>query len=168
MGLFPTDLMHWASLNWTDLMLSLIRGTITCEAPDTKDSWTWAKSLSSADNWEAHGTQVEEATPWLPGSFGRAPRNPKEKLSSGYKAWEFQLYVHGLGPAFFKEHLPVDYWRHFCKGVWVIRVFHQHSIAAEQLVLADQLAFKWVTEFETLYYQCLPQRLHFVRQSIGP
>ncbi|KAJ7073751.1 hypothetical protein C8F01DRAFT_921064, partial [Mycena amicta] len=30
-GLFPSDLMHWASLNWTDLMLGLFRGTIECQ-----------------------------------------------------------------------------------------------------------------------------------------
>ncbi|KAJ6528077.1 hypothetical protein B0H19DRAFT_1195027 [Mycena capillaripes] len=38
--------------------------------------------------------------PWvIPGSFDRPPRNPAEKINSGYKAWERLLYVYGAGPA---------------------------------------------------------------------
>ncbi|KAJ7022372.1 hypothetical protein C8F04DRAFT_959073 [Mycena alexandri] len=68
-GLFPGDIMHSASLNWTDLVLSLFRGTMRCEVPDKKSSWDWA--VLTGDVWKKHGQAVADATPYLPGSFDR-------------------------------------------------------------------------------------------------
>ncbi|KAJ7062570.1 hypothetical protein C8F01DRAFT_1209920 [Mycena amicta] len=163
-GLFPSDLMHWASLNWTELMLGLFRGTLDCQAPDSKQNWPWMKLVG--DVWEEHGQSVEDATPHLPGSFDRPPRNPATKISSGYKAWEYLLYVIGLAPALLHSILPPKYWEHFCIGIRIIRIFHQRRIPVEQLVEAHQLALKYVEDFEDLYYDRMPERLHFVRQSV--
>jgi len=54
---------------------------------------------------------VADATPYIPGSFDRPPQNP-ERISSGYKAWEFLLYFFGLGPALLYGILPDHFWRH--------------------------------------------------------
>ncbi|KAJ7020029.1 hypothetical protein C8F04DRAFT_1197122 [Mycena alexandri] len=157
--------MHWASLNWTDLVLSLFRGTMRCEKPDSRDSWDWA--VLTGDVWKKHGQAVADATPYFPGSFDRPPRNPAEKISSGYKAWEYLLYVVGLGPALFLDiGLPDKYWRHFCKGVSVIRCFQQYNIPTPQLVASHERAVEYAADFETLFYQRMESRIHFVRQSV--
>ncbi|KAJ7676130.1 hypothetical protein B0H17DRAFT_1140107 [Mycena rosella] len=97
-GCFPGDIMHWGSLNWTELVLALFRGTLQCEKPDSKDNWAWA--VLKDEIWKAHGEAVAAATPYLPGSFDRLPHNPAEKNSSSYKAWEYLLYiVICIGPA---------------------------------------------------------------------
>jgi hypothetical protein len=163
-GCFPGDIMHWGSLNWPDLILSLFRGTLPCEAPDSKDSWIWA--VLKGDVWKAHGQAVADCTPYLPGSFDRPPRNPAEKISSGYKAWEYLLYVIGLAPALLRGILPHTHWTHFCKGVSVIRCFHQYELPREQIIARHKLAIEYVSEFETLYFQGMPERIHFVRQSV--
>ncbi|KAJ7207714.1 hypothetical protein B0H12DRAFT_1034444, partial [Mycena haematopus] len=135
-----------------------------CEKPDSKDSWDWA--VLKGEVWKEHGKSVAAATPYLPGSFDRPPRNPAEKISSGYKAWEFILYVIGLAPALLHGILPDTEWRHFCKGVNVIRCFQQLRIKVEQIVERHQLACEYASEFETLYVQGMPERIHFVRQSV--
>ncbi|KAJ7145443.1 hypothetical protein C8R43DRAFT_890594 [Mycena crocata] len=52
-GCFPGDIMHWGALNWTDLVLSLFRGTLECEFPDLKEDWHWA--VLTGDDWKRHG-----------------------------------------------------------------------------------------------------------------
>jgi hypothetical protein len=50
----------------------------------------------------AHGWLVADATtPFFPSSFHRPPRNPAEKISSGYKAIEYFHYLLDLGLKFF-------------------------------------------------------------------
>ncbi|KAJ7653464.1 hypothetical protein B0H17DRAFT_1147055 [Mycena rosella] len=138
-GCFPGDIMHWASLNWTELVLALFRGTLQCERPDSKDKWTWA--VLQGDIWTNHGQAVADATPYLPGSFDRPP---------GYKAWEYLLYIVGLAPALLHGVLPDAHWKHLCKG----------------LIERHKLAIEYVSEFEELYFQGMPERIHFVRQSV--
>ena len=113
---FPSDLMHLASLNLTDLLISLWRGKFKCDKNDSKTSWDWATLQGNV--WQEHGKIVADTTPYLPSSFDRPPRNPALKISSGYKAWEFLLYVFALGPVVFLNFLPEKYWRHFCKVVF--------------------------------------------------
>ncbi|KAJ6484804.1 hypothetical protein C8R45DRAFT_829746 [Mycena sanguinolenta] len=156
--------MHWAGLNWPDLVLGLFRGTIDCEKPDSKDSWHWA--VLKDQLWKEHGKSVADAAPYLPTSFDRPPRNPAEKISSGYKAWEYILYLIGLAPALLDGILPYEEWRHFCKGVSVIRSFQQYHISVDQIVESHQLACEYAKEFEEMYFQGMPERIHFVRQSI--
>jgi hypothetical protein len=163
-GCFPGDVMH-RGLSYTDLIISLLRGTLECELPDSKETWTWAV-LRRAKVWKEHGQAVADATPYLPGSFDRPPRNPAEKLSSGYKAWEFLMYIIGLAPALLHGILPDPEWCHLCKGCSVVRCFNQNKIPCEQLKRCHKLAIEYVAEFETLYYQGMPERIHFICQSI--
>jgi hypothetical protein len=163
-GCFGSDIMHLAALNIPDLLINLWRGTFDCDKKDNRSTWTWA--TLQGEMWQEHGRQVAAATPYLPGSFDRTPRNPAEKISSGYKAWEFLLYLYGLGPGLFLNVLPLIYYRNFCKLVFGMRVILQHSIALEDLKRAHENLLEFASEFESLYYQRREDRLHFVRQSI--
>ncbi|EMD33759.1 hypothetical protein CERSUDRAFT_67897 [Gelatoporia subvermispora B] len=156
--------MHLASLNITDLFLNLWRGSLECDKNDNKNTWDWA--VLQGDVWQEHGDAVAKATPYLPGSFDRPPRNPCEKISSGYKAWEFLLYFYALGPALFRGVLPDKYWRHYCKLVAAIRLLHQRSITRSQVITAHHYLTEFIQEFEELYYQRMLARVHFCRQSI--
>ncbi|KAJ6462630.1 hypothetical protein C8R45DRAFT_760842, partial [Mycena sanguinolenta] len=156
--------MHWASLNWTELNHLLFCAKMECEKPDNKDNWDWAVFVG--DIWKRLGQAVADATPYLPGSFDRPPRNPAEKSSSGYKAWEWLMYLIALGPALFHGVLPDKYWEHFCRGVSVIRAAHVRKLPREQLIQAYKNAISYVSDFETLFYQRKPERIHFVRQSV--
>lgn len=166
-GCFPGDLMHLAALNEPDLLLGLWRATISCDTRggDTKATWDWAV-LADAATWNTHGKLVAAATPYLPGSFDRPPRNPAEKLNSGYKAMEYLNYIYGLGPGLFYGLLPSKYWKHFCKLVRGIRIAHQKRINTVELQDTHCLLLEFCREFEELYYQRHLARLHFVRQSI--
>ena len=115
-GIFTMDLMHLSVLNDPDLLLGLWRGTIKHYPPDDISTWDWAV-LKDKKIWRAHGDSIEAATSFIPSSFGRAPRNPAEKINSGYKAWEFQLYIYGLGPVLLRHILPQVYWENYCKLV---------------------------------------------------
>ena len=163
-GCFGSDIMHLASLNIPDLLINLWRGTFDCDPKDDKSTWGWAVLQGAV--WENHGKDVAACTPYLPGSFDRPPRNPAEKISSGYKAWEFLLYLYGLGPALLYNILPEIYWKHYCKLVYAMRIFNQHRISRADLKKAHLALLQFVHEFELLYYQRRPERLHFVRQSI--
>lgn len=109
---------------------------------------------------------VAAATPYFPGSFDRPPRNPAEKINSGYKAWKFLLYFFILGCGVFRAVLPEKYWKHFCQLVFALRIFQQYSITREQLLEAHKSMIQFCINFELLYYQRDPSRLHFVCQSI--
>ena len=122
--------------------------------------------MLTGDAWKAHGRVVSDAIRFLPTSFGRPPRNPQEKVSSGYKAWEFLNYIYGLGPGVFYGLLPEPYYSHFCGLVRAIRIIHQRAISREQLTTAHRLLLQWVIDFEVLYCQRNPNRLHFVRQCV--
>jgi hypothetical protein len=120
-GCFGSDIMHLLLLNIPDLLINLWQGTFDCDTMDNCESWDWA--VLCGTTWAMHGHQVTSATPYLPGSFDWPPPNPTEKISSGYKAWEFLLYLFGLGPGVFYNVLPEKYWRNFCKlvfGAWIV------------------------------------------------
>ena len=163
-GCFGSDIMHLAALNIPDLLINLWRGTLDCDNNDDRGTWDWA--VLTGRTWEEHGRDVAACTPYLPGSFDRPPRNPAEKISSGYKAWEFLIYIYGLGPALFYGVLPEKYWINFCKLVYGMRIILQHEIMADDLAKAHLVLLDFCKEFEVLYCQRLPERLHFVRQSI--
>ncbi|KAI0349119.1 hypothetical protein OH77DRAFT_1507564 [Trametes cingulata] len=162
---FGADPMHLITLNLTDLVLSLLRGTIPCEPTDDRGSWTWAV-LADKASWKRHGKLVAAATPYLPGSFDRPLQNPAEKLSSGYKAWEYLLYVYGLLPGLLRPLQHDNYFRHFCKLVSGIPIILQRRLPHSQLRVAHLRLIEHAQEFETLYYQRRVDRLHFVRQSL--
>jgi hypothetical protein len=161
---FPGDIMHQPVINLTALMFDLWCDREACRKGDANGDWSWA--VLKGDVWEKHGKAVADAASYFPRSFDRTPRNPAEKLSSGYKAWELLLYFYGLGPGLFYGILPPVYYRHYCKLVVGIRIIYQRRISSQQLELAHRLLLEWVLEFELLYYQRKPERLHFVRQCV--
>ena len=162
---FPGDLMHQPVINLCDLLLSLWRGQMKLNGSDKKDTWDWAVFMESRC-WKEHGKEVASMAPFFPSSFGRPPRNPAEKLSSGYKAWELLLYIYGLGPGIFYGILPDKYYRHFCQLVFGIRMVYLRSISIANLEKADYTLRQFVIQFEELYYQRKVARLHFVRQCL--
>lgn len=122
--------------------------------------------MLTGNTWVRHGAEVRAATPYLPGSFDRTPRNPAEKISSGYKAWEFLTYIYSLAPGLLYDILPHAHWRNFCQLVRGVRLIHQRSISTQEVVEAHGHLLGFVTGFEDLYYQRKQERLHFCRQSI--
>ena len=121
-----------------------------CEATDSRSSWDWA--VLKGETWKQHGKQVANLHQFITGSFDTAPRNPAEKINSGYKAWEFLVLVFGLSPALLYNVLPAQYWRNFCKLVRAIRILYQRQIGLEQLHTAHKLLLEFAHEFELLYY----------------
>ena len=109
---------------------------------------------------------IISATPYLPGSFDRTPRNPAEKISSGYKAWEWLIYFYCLGPVLFRIVLLDNYWRYFCLLISGVQTLQQHRITQAQLSQAHKALVEFVCQFELMFYQCNPDRLHFLRQCI--
>lgn len=162
--LFPADLMHHACLNLPELFLALWRGTLACDYNDSKSLWDW--SVLKGAVWKAHGREVAATSSYLPGSFGGSPRNIAKKVSSGYKAAEFEIWFYVCGPALLYGVLPERYWRHYCKLVMGMRLAHQRSLTVEQVQLIDKLFISFYKEYELMYYQRHPGRLHFVRQSV--
>lgn len=166
-GCFTGDCMHLLCINFAILFLELLRATIACDnLTDSRDSWPWAVFYQKAHLWESHGQEVADITPYIPGSFDRAPRNPADKLNSGYKAWELLLYVFGLGPYLFYNLLPDDYWRNFCMAAKAVRITLQHEITSEELRYADDLFCQFSDDYELLYVQRRMDRIHFVRPVI--
>ena len=157
--------MHQPVINLCDLLLSLWRGKMKQYGSDEKSTWDWA-IFADPERWKEHGSEVVSASPHFPSSFGRPPRNPAEKLSSGYKAWELLLYVYGLGPGVFYNVLPEVYYRHFCKLVLGIRTVYQRSFSVSSLEKAEFVLREYVIDFEKLYYQRKTDRLHFIRQCL--
>ncbi|KAF8058213.1 hypothetical protein FPV67DRAFT_1428629 [Lyophyllum atratum] len=153
--------MHLPSLNIPDLLISLWRGTLK---HSNDDHWEWATLVG--DVWIDHGKLVEGATQYFPSSFHRPPRNPAEKISSGYKATEWFLYMYGLGPAFFRTVLPRLYWQNFCKLVAAIRIFAQRCITGTQIAAAHSLIIQFMEEYEALYYQPRVDRLQVCRPAV--
>ncbi|KAI6023091.1 hypothetical protein BKA83DRAFT_4053882 [Pisolithus microcarpus] len=152
--------MHLAGL-LSDLHLLLWHGTIKCTPPDHILQWPWA-IFKTSEAWETHGAQVLAAAQHLPGSFDRKPRNPAEKISSGYKTWEFQVYIFYIAPALLYEILGEPYWRTFCKLVRGFQLICQSKIPHSNLCDSHVLLTEWSLEYEALYCQRSPSRLHFV------
>ena len=161
---FTVDLMHLLFINLGELLIPMWRGALKCESTDSKASWDWA--VLTGATWTKHGKLVAAATRYFPASFHRPPRNPAEKISSGYKATEYFHYLFGLGPAFFRVVLPQKYWKNFCKLAHGVRIIIQRSITAKQLREAHSYLTQFVWEYENLYYQRRMDRLHFCRPCL--
>ena len=163
-GCLAIDHMHIIAINLPDLLVSLWHGTLDCDKNDSKELWDWVVLVGNT--WKSHGQDVARCRPYLPGSFDCPPRNPAEKISSGYKAWEFLIYVFGYCPALLFNVLPPRYWRNFCKLVSAVRLLQQRSITASQVRNAHLLVLSFIEEYEAIYYRRMTTRLHFCRQSI--
>ncbi|KAF8064108.1 hypothetical protein FPV67DRAFT_1782455 [Lyophyllum atratum] len=164
-NMFPGDIMHLV-LNIADLLVGLWRGKLDCsKTSDSTTTWPWAVLVG--ETWNVHGKDVAQCTPFLPGSFDRPPRNPAEKINSGYKAWEFLLYIFGLGPGLFYGILPDSFWQSYCKLVAAVRFIYQRRIRTkDQLTLAHRYLIEFVAEYEALYVLRRADRLHFVRPIV--
>jgi hypothetical protein len=165
-SVFAMDIMHLSVLNDPDLLLKLFTGKLDVCEPDNRDDWDWAVFYWKPALWSAHRESVARAVQFLPLSFGCASRDPSKKLNSGYKAWEFQQYIYGMGPALFRHLLPQKYWINFCKLVSGIHILQQHCITHQDLLWGNELLFDFVTEFEALYYQQMESHIHFIQQSV--
>ena len=86
--------------------------------------------------------------------------------TSGYKAWEFLLYLYGLGPGLLYDVLPNPYYSNYCKLVYGMRLMNQHSISLDNVRKANLALASFVQEFEVIYCQCLSMRIHFIRPCI--
>jgi len=142
--------MHLVSLNIPDLLVSLWCGTIDGDKDDRR---LWDFAVLRGTIWKDHRIDVTSMTPYLPGSFDCPPRNPAEKINSGYKAWEYLMYIYGLGPGLFYHILPKPYWRNLCRLVRGIRIAYQYKISMMSLKQAHQFFLDFILEFENLYYQ---------------
>jgi hypothetical protein len=140
-GIFTMDLMHLSVLNDPDLLLGLWRGTIKLYQPDDISTWDWCV-LKDKKTWKAHGNSIEAAIPFIPSSFGHAPRNLAEKINSRYKAWEFQLYIYGLGPMLLQHILPQPYWEHYCEDSFLVLL--NISIATSHFLSFHSITINWV------------------------
>jgi len=159
-----SDIMHLGALNLSDLMISLWHGTIDCTKPDNKSTWSWA--VLQGKMWKAHGKAVEDTLHYLPSSFERPPHNIAEKLTSGYKAWEFLLYLYGLGPGLLLGILPDLYYTNYCKLVYSMWIMNQHWITKSNIRKAYLALTSFAQEFEFLYCQQKATRIHFVQPCL--
>ena len=159
-----SDIMHLAALNLSDLMISLWRGTMNCTKPDDKSTWSWV--VLRGEMWQRHGKAVADTLHYLLSSFDRPPCNIVEKLTSGYKAWEFLLYLYGLCPGLLYGVIPDAFYSNFCKLVFGIHLMNQHRITVDNVRDAHQALLSFAQEFELVYCQRLPTRIHFVRPCI--
>jgi hypothetical protein len=163
---FPADTMHLFGLNISQLLISLWRGTIDHAQDDDPTTWSFAV-LHDDVVWRAHGASVASAGLYLPVCLeSRVPRNPAEKISSGYKAVEYLVYIFGLCPALLYHLLPQEFYYHFCKLVFATRIIHRHHKSKDDLLAAHKAFLEFVYEFEILYYKRNLTRLHFIRPCI--
>ena len=103
---FPADTMHLFALNISQLLIFLWRGSIDHAQDDDPTTWPFAVLHDNAV-WQAHGASVAGAALYIPVCLeSRVPRNPAEKISSGYKAVEYLVYIFGLCPALLYRLLP--------------------------------------------------------------
>jgi hypothetical protein len=160
-----SDIMHLAALNISDLLISLWHATVDCTKPDNKSTWDWAV-FKSINIWKEHGEAVVKTLHFLLSSFDRPPHNIAEKLTSGYKAWEFLLYLYGLGPGLLYNVLPNPYYSNYCKLVYGMHLMNQHSISLDNVHDANLALTSFAQEFEAIYCQHLSTRIHFVRPCI--
>ncbi|TFK26274.1 hypothetical protein FA15DRAFT_679681 [Coprinopsis marcescibilis] len=156
--------MHLLGLNIPSVILDLFMGKMDCSPSDDKDTWLWMVLVG--DTWELQGKMVAEVRSSFPGDIAHPPRNPAEKMNSGYRTEEFCNYVYGLLPALLYTVLPRGYWRSFCKLVRGARIILQRRISHEEIKIAHKCLVEFVSEFELKYIQRKSSRLHFARPCI--
>ncbi|KZT20730.1 hypothetical protein NEOLEDRAFT_1075025, partial [Neolentinus lepideus HHB14362 ss-1] len=156
---FGIDIMHLPALNIPDLLIPLWCGTLKCPG-ENKNTWDWA--VLKGRTWTDHGCAVANAHPYLLTSFGCAPCNPTEKISSGYKVIEYMIYIYALGLGLFYGILDLPRWRNFCKLVYGVHIICQWKITTAQVEAAHKALVSWEDEYEHLYYQHKESRIPLV------
>ncbi|KAI9566185.1 hypothetical protein HD554DRAFT_2206089 [Boletus coccyginus] len=89
-----------------------------------------------------------------------------KKINTQYKIWKHQLHTFALAPTLLFNILPCKFWQNHCKLVRGVQLLSQHSITILELQQVHGLLCSWEREFETLYYQCREDHLHFIRPCI--
>jgi hypothetical protein len=162
-----TDMMHLAGSNLPSLFITLWRGKFPGKKADPNDpplAWPWAVLRGAV--WKNPGQVIADTLHYIPALFGRAPRNPYLKINSGYKAWEFIVWVWGLIPGTLHEVLPPAIYQNFCKLVYAVRRHSNYKISKTELRAAHVAATDFHREYENLYYQGRSERLWMCRQSV--
>jgi hypothetical protein len=159
------DWMHLPTINAQEEMIELWRGTFDCYKTDNVNDWPWA-GLKEEDKWEDHGAEIESLGMHYASWFGRVPRNPAKKLNTGFKAIEGALYMYGSGPMAFRSCLPELYYRHFCMLVCIYDILEQLEITHADLAELTHLTIRFAKEFERIYVQNHPDRVHMIRPWI--
>ena len=144
--IFTVDLMHLNSNNLPLHLLNLWHGKVNIIRP--KPAF---QVLDNKATWMKHGALIALMASFFLASFGCTPRNPKEKIITGYKAIKWINYFCVLGPAVLCLVLLHVFWIHFCKIVCGSRVIHQQKTTAVELEHAHGLLLDWVKDFETIY-----------------
>ena len=152
LSLFTMDIMHLSILDDPDLFIKLLTGKLNVYEPDNRAEWDWAIFYCRPKLWSAHGETIPNLVPFIPSLFGHAPRDPSKKLNSGYKAWEFQIYVYELCLTLLCHLLPQWYWHNFCKLVAGICILQHPCISKEELLCGHDLLMCVAREFKELYY----------------
>ncbi len=79
---------------------------------------------------------------------------------------EFLLLFYGLGPCLLYKFLKYEFWQNYCKLVKALTILMQQEISQEDMALAEQLIIQFSEEFEKLYVERNPTRIHMVRPCI--
>ena len=161
---FPANTMHLFGLNLGQLLVALWHGSIDHTQDD--DPTTWLFTVLQNDLvWQAHGASVADAGLYLLIFLeSRVPCNPAEKISSGYKAVEYLVYIFGLCPALLYHRLPPKFYQNFCKLFFATCVIYKSK---DDLLAAHKAFLKFVYKFEilqytTVLYMCSLMHLHFI------
>ncbi|KAF7314800.1 hypothetical protein MKEN_00954400 [Mycena kentingensis (nom. inval.)] len=160
--LFGLDFMH-PILNLMDLLIPLWRGLYRCEKTDNVADWDWA--VLGEEVWNAHGAWVAELSKYFPISFDNPPRNPALKINSGYKCYEFLMYLFGLGPALLYGILPGNYYRNLCSLIRGYRLLLQYEISVADVDEAENRLITFAESFEDMYVERRADRIHFVPET---
>jgi hypothetical protein len=161
------DVMHLNGANLPSLLLSLWRGIFPGKKHHPDDNpadWPWAVLVGEI--WKRHGLEVALAAKYLPACFGRPPRDPYYKINSGYKSWEFIIWIWGLAPGLLHEILPSPYYENFCKLVFAVRRHQCYKLSREEAQQAHAAGVEFHREYEKIYYDRKPHRLWMCRQSV--
>ena len=134
--------MHHVALNVPDLILPLWRARVKRRSAAEMEAWNFA-TLRNDEVWKEHGNWVASCGPYWPGAFDRIPRNPAEKIHSGYKAWEYMLYFYVIGPGAFYDYLLPEYYKNYCLMVRVVRTMVQHVITREEQIRSYYVSLKF-------------------------
>jgi hypothetical protein len=113
--------------------------------------------------WQQHSKAITDCLHYLPSSFDCPPHNITEKLTSGYKAWEFLLYLYGLSPGLLFGILSDAYYKNYCKLVFGMCLMNQHKISSSNVHEVLLALCSFAQEFEIIYCQHLPTQIHIVR-----
>ena len=122
-GCFPANFIH-LKLNIRQLQVSLWCGTIEHSKDNDLSIWPFA-ILHNQQIWKAHGAAIAAAHLYIPTCIeSQTSQNPAKKILSSYKAIEYLLYIFGLCPALLYNMLSPEFYHHFCKLVFGIRIIH--------------------------------------------